>query len=117
MIIKPDDLVKTGGHYARINNYYWSVSRLIDLTKDFKVKQIPIEFLDLRIDLNIVSIRELARHINQVNKADIQYPIILDQDGVLMDGRHRITKAIIEGKEKIPGVRFEINPHPCKVGS
>jgi len=42
-------------------------------------------------------------------------PIILDEDGELMDGRHRIMKALLIGLETVKAVRFDQNPPPCRV--
>ena len=44
--------------------------------------------------------------------ADLKYPIILDDDGYVMDGRHRITKALFQGKKSIRFVRFKKMPSP-----
>ena len=36
-----------------------------------------------------------------------QYPIILGSDGRVMDGLHRIAKALLEGRTTIAAVKFE----------
>ncbi|GAG07020.1 unnamed protein product, partial [marine sediment metagenome] len=46
----------------------------------------------------------------QVNDADLSCPIILDDEGYVMDGRHRVMKALLLKKETIKAVRFEKNP-------
>ena len=38
----------------------------------------------------------------------------MDEDGEIMDGRHRMMKCLLEGIETIKAVRFEENPYPCK---
>ena len=53
-------------------------------------------------------------HMKSVNSANLKYPIILDEDGEVMDGRHRIMKAMLENKKTIKAVRFNENPSPCK---
>ena len=47
--------------------------------------------------------------------ADLSRPIILDEDGELMDGRHRLMKAMLLGEESVLAVRFDENPSPCRV--
>jgi ParB-like chromosome segregation protein Spo0J len=49
-----------------------------------------------------------------VNAADLSKPIILNEDGELLDGRHRIMKALLVGHSTIKAVRFDENPSPCK---
>jgi len=53
-------------------------------------------------------------HMHQVYEADLSYPIILDEDGYVMDGRHRIAKALFLGLKTIKAVRFERTPLPDK---
>lgn len=53
-------------------------------------------------------------HMAAINAADLSYPIILDEDGEIMDGRHRIMKAMLAGEKTIKAVRFDENPSPCK---
>jgi hypothetical protein len=60
------------------------------------------------------SIFELAWHCNKVVKADLRKPIILDWNGCIADGRHRVIKALIEGKRTIKAVRMTWKPDPCK---
>lgn len=57
-----------------------------------------------------MDLRQLVGHMKSVIKADLKYPIILDEDGELLDGRHRLMKALLEGKETIKAVRFVENP-------
>lgn len=42
-------------------------------------------------------------------------PIILSEDGEIMDGRHRVVHAIVNGLESVKAVRFEVNPEPCQI--
>lgn len=50
-----------------------------------------------------------------MNVVKLEKPIILDEDGGLMDGRHRLMKAMLIGAETIKAVRFDENPEPCQV--
>ena len=100
---------------ARIGKYHWAVSRLIELSKDLPVMVIPLKHISMDYSYSNLTLRELAGHVVAVTTADLDYPIILDEDGVIMDGRHRLMRAIIEGKKTIKAVRFEEDPSPCKV--
>jgi hypothetical protein len=99
---------------CRVGKHEWSVARLIQLSKNFPVMNIPLNYLCVwtKYDLNL---RELAGHVKAVMNADLSFPIILDEDGEIMDGRHRIMKAMIEGKKTVKAVRFEENPSPCRI--
>lgn len=77
--------------------------------------EIPINHLNVRYMYDRMSLREMVTHMQAVNDADLEMPIILDEDGEVMDGRHRIMKALLLGKETIKAVRFDENPYPCKI--
>ncbi|GAF88183.1 unnamed protein product, partial [marine sediment metagenome] len=93
----------------------WCVSRLIDKAKKLKPFDYPLCCADLTaMDMNN-SMYQFIQHMKQVNEADLKYPIILDAEGGIMDGRHRIAKAILTGKAVIKAVRFEKTPEPDNI--
>jgi hypothetical protein len=91
------------------------VARLIELSRGLEVMEIPLAGMNLYLTYKNLSLRDMVTHIKAVEAADLDYPIILDEDGELLDGRHRIMKAILLGRETIKAVRFEENPSPCRV--
>lgn len=113
--MKIESWVSTENQMCRISNHNWSVARLIELSKDFKVMEIPLDHLNLYNSYSSLNLREMVMHMKAVNEADLKYPIILDEDGELMDGRHRIMKAILNNVPTIKAVRFDTNPKPCKI--
>lgn len=76
---------------------------------------VPLNHLSLYYTYENLTLREMVMHMKAVNDADLDKPIILDEDGELMDGRHRLMKAMLTGEEKIKAVRFDENPSPDKV--
>ena len=100
---------------SQLGRHKWYVPRLIELSKDLEVMDIPLGHMNMYYKYNDLTLRELVGHMDAVNKADLKYPIILDEDGEIMDGRHRLMKAILQGKESIKAVRLSENPSPCEV--
>ena len=91
----------------------WYVSRLIDSAKNLPVQTMPMSALNLyRLVPDIDTMKSFVSHIQAVLDADLSYPIILDDEGFVMDGRHRIAKALLEGQETISFVRFDETPSP-----
>ena len=99
---------------AQLGRHHWTVSRLIDLAKDLPVMEIPLDHLNVLNKYENLTLRTMVMHIKAVQASDLKYPIILDEDGEIMDGRHRIMKALLAGKKTIKAVRFDVNPSPCK---
>jgi hypothetical protein len=94
---------------CRVGKKEWRVAGLITQAKDLPVMELPIAALAIDVVYE-ESLREMVAHMKLVTEADLETPIILDEDGVVMDGRHRIMRAILDGKETIKAVRFEKNP-------
>jgi hypothetical protein len=47
-----------------------------------------------------------------VQAVDLSHPIILGDDGRVMDGMHRVVRALLEGRATIAAVRFDVDPEP-----
>ena len=92
----------------RIGKNVWRVSRLIKLAEDLTVFKIPLNHLNVaKIHPHkIYSIKDYVDHIKRVNKAKLKYPIILDDQGRIMDGYHRVAKAILKNKKYVVVLRF-----------
>lgn len=93
----------------------WDVSRLMMLSKDLEVMEIPLEHLCFNTGTYNVSLRQVVMHFNAMKDADLDYPIILSADGDIMDGNHGIMKALANGEKTIKAVRFKVDPVPCSV--
>ncbi len=61
---------------------------------------------------NLPTPHNVIDHLRLIEACDLSFPIILDQDGRVMDGMHRICKAVIENVPEIPAVRFREDPLP-----
>lgn len=103
--------------YYQADKYRYSVARLIDAANGCEVFEMPLAGLDL--DYRIwreSNMLELALHVEKVMDADLSKPIILDWNGCLADGRHRVIKALIEGRRTIKAVRLEVELEPDSRG-
>jgi len=98
-----------------LGRHSWDVSRLHELARKLPIMDVPLNHLSLYYTYEKLTLRQMTMHIRAVNEADLDYPIILDEDGELLDGRHRLMKAMLLGVDTIRAVRFDTNPPPCKV--
>ena len=88
-------------------NSKWNIARLIALSADLPVFEATMAAIATDYTLtNSADLRDFVAHMRKVQEADLSYPIILAPNGVIMDGRHRLTKAILEGRTTIKAVRF-----------
>jgi len=100
-----------------LGNHLWCVPRLFELARDLPIMEVPLNHLNVYYTYSELTLREMVTHMKAVQEADMNFPIILDEDGELMDGRHRVTRAMLQGLETIKAVRFEENPPPDRVNS
>ena len=92
----------------------WRITRLLKLAETLESFELPLKHLNiwyLYPEPNTTLC--FVEHVKKVNLADLTYPIILDEEGYVMDGRHRIMKALLENKKSILAVRFDKTPLHC----
>ncbi len=101
----------------------WDVHRLIALSHDLPVSYIALsavaeldEAYWWDADSRPPTCRQVIEHMQLVEAADLQYPIILCPQGRVMDGMHRAAKALLLGKNEIAAVRLRELPSPDHVG-
>jgi hypothetical protein len=99
----------------------WDVDRLVHLSREFPVRAVPlaeIRELDEPFfgDDEAPTWRSFAAHARLVQEAKLKYPIIRAADGAVMDGMHRIAKALGQGDRAIDAVQFAADPSPDYVG-
>lgn len=115
MKVQPEPTPSFERQQCFIGGCTWSVARLATLSADLEVMDVPVAHLNVWSTYKNLTLRQMVGHMQCVLDADMSKPIILDEDGVLMDGRHRIMHAILNGHETIKAVRFAENPRPCEV--
>ena len=85
----------------------WRVTDLWHVVKDEPVFEVPLAFLPLK-DHGFTMDHGLhcfAKHMKHVMECDLDHPVIFDEYGSILDGRHRIVKAMLEGRSTIRAVR------------
>jgi hypothetical protein len=113
MKIKP--WIPIENQMSKIGRHHWSVARLIELSRKLEVFEAPIDCICVWSSWEKITLRDMVMHAKAIQDADLDYPIIMDEDGEIMDGRHRLMKAMMLGKKTIKAVRFDENPSPCIV--
>jgi hypothetical protein len=100
----------------------WSVPRLWTLAKKLPVREISLQEFASYLDNDFwfnnghkPSTRAVAEHCRKIIDAKLSFPILLDQEGRLMDGMHRLAKAWLMGRTAIRAVQFTETPPPDRV--
>lgn len=92
----------------------YSALKLIEHSKKYPVFDLPLAAINLSTVVwgEKMNMDHFIFQVNRMNKTDLQYPIILDNEGQICDGWHRICKAILEGRSSIKAVRLQTMPEP-----
>jgi hypothetical protein len=99
----------------------WDVDRLVELSRSSSRKHVPLSKI-LELDQAWSSEdghqtwRAMLEHLKLMDEADLAFPVILSSDGRVMDGMHRIAKAVHQGRDEIEAVQFDVDPEPDFVG-
>jgi hypothetical protein len=104
---------------SRRGYYAWDVDRLVVLTSNLKRRKVrlsDITELDEPFRLEgsgeTLTARQVAEEARLIEQADLSFPIILSADRRVMDGMHRVLKALSVGLETIDAVVFDQDPQP-----
>lgn len=97
----------------------WDVHRLIELSRDLPVQLIAVESVS-ELDTEYwfegsavaPTVRNVVEHARLMLEADLSYPVILSHDGRVMDGMHRIARALLTGVADVPAIRFQSAVRP-----
>ena len=101
----------------------WDVDRLVALSKSLRRERVPLAAIR-ELDEPYWSTgcehpptcRDVVEHARLIEEADLRFPVILSNDGRVMDGMHRVAKALLQGHSHIEVVRFASDPEPDYVG-
>jgi hypothetical protein len=94
-------------------NKVWESGTLFQAAKDLEPYDLQLSALNLdSVFATSDTIASFLYQMKRVQDADLSYPIIQAPDGWIMDGLHRIVKAIIQGETTIKAVRLPVLPNP-----
>lgn len=101
----------------------WNVHRLVKLARALPREHVPLRAI-FELDEACwsgegdppMSCRKIVEHARLMLESDLAHPIVLSRDGRVMDGMHRVCKALLDGLEEIEAVRFLEDPEPDYVG-
>jgi hypothetical protein len=96
----------------------WDIHRLVELSRGLPREWVPLNHireLDESFWANEgpnMTCRQVVEHARLMEECDLAFPVILSSDGHVMDGMHRVCKALLLGLDRIQAVRFIDDPEP-----
>lgn len=113
--VKIEDMELQENQYNDGNAIY-NVLKLIEQSKKYPVFELPLAGINIGVSAwgSELSIDSFVYHCKRIEKASLEYPILLDNEGQICDGWHRICKALLEERTSIKAIRLEEMPEPDK---
>lgn len=96
----------------------WKAQTLYDFAKakEYPVMDMPLWCVDLSTEaFECAQLKSFIFQCKRVTDCSLDYPIILDDKGIIADGYHRVCKAILEGRETIKAIRLLEMPAPDRI--
>lgn len=98
----------------------WYIDRLWLAAKDLPIEDLPVSQVRELDEVCWFSdawgkkptCRAVIEHCQRIMAADLSFPIILSPKGEVLDGVHRIAKAMLAGQMSVRAVRFTTMPPP-----
>jgi len=97
----------------------WDIDRMLRFTSEQEPVDLPLEKIRELDEAfwfsgygDVPTCRRVAEHAKLINETSLDHPIILDPDGRVMDGMHRVCKAFISGQKAIKAVKLLAMPEP-----
>lgn len=93
------------------DNYRYKITDLIEASKELEVYEIKVSDIYLGyLAPCLDTLSSFIEHYKDVEKADLNYPIIMSPENMILDGKHRLAKAIITEQKYIKAVKFKEMP-------
>lgn len=105
------------GHWVSLGERAWHIETVWRAARDLPVEEVPIHTIDeidedCWFDGRPATVRAVVDHARRIWDADLAVPVILASDGQVLDGMHRIAKAVLCGQTTLTAQRLATDPDP-----
>lgn len=105
-----DDFIAEEGGWS-IGGKHWDSTTLYTAAKDLPTFDLPLigiatDFLPWVLN----NFSDVIYHLKRIENVKLEHPIILDTNGIVIDGWHRIAKAVLKGDTTIKATRLKQMP-------
>ena len=95
----------------------WHIETVWRAAASVRVETVPVEEIreldeDCWFDGGEATVRAIVDHARRIGEADLNQPVILAADGQVLDGMHRIAKALLMGNATVQAQRLPNDPEP-----
>ncbi|MEP6799094.1 MAG: hypothetical protein ABI890_13140 [Lapillicoccus sp.] len=104
-------------HQVTLGVRAWHVETIWEAARGLPVESTPLDGLkeideDCWFSGGPATVRAVADHARRIDVANLDLPVILASDGQVLDGLHRIAKAVLLGRSTVLAQRLPVDPEP-----
>jgi hypothetical protein len=108
---------EASGHWVSIGKRAWHIETVWEAARGLPVKAVSVDGVreideDCWFNGRCATVRAVVDHARRIDQADLDLPVILASDGQVLDGMHRIAKAVLHGRATVLAQRLLIDPEP-----
>jgi len=105
------------GHWVALGERAWHIETVWRAALDLPVEEVAIDVIreideDCWFGGRPATVRDVVSHARRIVDADLSLPVILASDGQVLDGMHRIAKAVLCGQVSVTAQRLATDPDP-----
>lgn len=105
------------GHWVSLGDRAWHIETVWRAAEGMPVEEVPLAAIreldeDCWFKGGAATVRAVVDHARQIQEADLNLPVILASDGQVLDGMHRIAKAVLSGDALVLAQRLSRDPDP-----
>jgi hypothetical protein len=102
----------------------WEIDRLLALSENLPVEIVPVAKLPGADEVGWIgrpehfgrlTLHEVVEHIRRIQWAELARPLLISSEGWLMDGFHRLARALLDDVAELPVKKFEADPEPDRI--
>lgn len=109
------DTQGASGHWVSLGERAWHIETIWSAAEGLPTEEVLVaHFREVDEDCwfrgGPATVRAVVDHARRIVDADLTRPVILAADGQVLDGMHRIAKAIFAGHDKVSAQRLPEDP-------
>ncbi len=105
-----DDPYEWHSTTVSFQGYRYSVSEIVEKSKQYEVQNCPIDAISIRYDSPCDSLASFIEKAHRVANVDTSFPIILSPEGDILDGIHRMCRLYLDGAKTVNFIRLREMP-------
>ncbi len=95
----------------------WHIETVWRAAEGIPVEEVPLAAIreldeDCWFKGGAATVRAVVQHVRQIQEADLSLPVILASDGQVLDGMHRVAKAVLSCHTGVLAQRLSRDPDP-----